>query len=52
MTTANKITIAGFCWCPLFVVEVLYYTDNGNEVHRLVALLVFALASLSDAIDG
>jgi cardiolipin synthase len=52
MTTANKITICRILLVPLFVVEVLYYTDNGNEVHRLVALLVFGLASLSDAIDG
>src|SRR3954471_11565273 len=52
MTTANKITICRILLVPLFVVEVLYYTDNGNEVYRLVALLVFGLASLSDAIDG
>jgi|SRR6266850_5223985 len=52
MTTANKITICRILLVPLFVVEVLYYTDSGNEIHRLVALLVFGLASLSDAIDG
>ena len=37
---------------PIFIVEVLYYTDNGNEIHRLVALLLFAIASISDGIDG
>ena len=37
---------------PIFIVEVLYYTDTGNEVHRLVALLTFAVASISDGIDG
>src|SRR5882762_11827652 len=52
MTTANKITICRILLVPLFIVEVLYYTDNGNEVHRLVALLCFAVASISDGIDG
>jgi len=52
MTTANKITICRILLVPLFIVEVLYYTDTGNEIHRLIALLAFAFAALSDAIDG
>lgn len=52
MTTANKITICRILLVPIFVVEILYYVDAGNEIHRLVALLVFALASLTDALDG
>ena len=52
MTTANKITICRIFLVPIFIVEVLYYTDAGNEVHRLVALLTFAVASISDGIDG
>ena len=52
MTTANKITICRIFLVPIFIVEVLYYTDSGNEVHRLVALLTFAVASISDGIDG
>ena len=52
MTTANKITICRIFLVPIFIVEVLYYTDTGNEVHRLVALLLFAVASISDGVDG
>jgi cardiolipin synthase (CMP-forming) len=52
MTTANKITIGRILLVPLFIVLVLYYTDSGNEIYRLGALLCFAVASLSDAIDG
>jgi len=52
MTTANKITICRILLVPLFIIEVLNYVDRGNEVHRLIALLSFALAALSDAIDG
>ena len=52
MTTANKITIARILLVPLFVVQVLYYTQSGNEIYRLAALLCFAVASISDGIDG
>src|SRR3954451_1929446 len=37
---------------PVFVVEVVNYTEAGNEIHRLVALMAFGVAALSDAIDG
>jgi cardiolipin synthase len=52
MTTANKITICRILLVPLFIVGVLYYTDSGNEVYRLIALLAFAVAAISDAVDG
>jgi cardiolipin synthase len=52
MTTANKITILRILLIPLFVVEVLYYVQTGNEVHRLVALLSFAIAAILDGVDG
>jgi cardiolipin synthase (CMP-forming) len=52
MTTANKITIFRILLVPLFIVQVLYYADTGKEVYRLVAILSFALASISDGIDG
>jgi len=52
MTTANKITILRILLVPGFVVMMLYYIDTGNELFRLLALLAFALAALSDAIDG
>ena len=52
MTTANKITILRILLIPLFVVEVLYYVETGNELHRLVALLAFAVAAILDGVDG
>jgi cardiolipin synthase (CMP-forming) len=52
MTTANKITIARILLIPFFVVEVLYYMKNGDEAHRLAALLAFGVAAFCDALDG
>jgi CDP-diacylglycerol--glycerol-3-phosphate 3-phosphatidyltransferase len=52
MTTANKITILRILLIPFFVVEVLYYVETGNEIHRLVALLCFVVAAILDGVDG
>lgn len=52
VTTANKITILRILLIPFFVVEVLYYIKTGNEVHRVVALLTFAVAAICDGVDG
>jgi cardiolipin synthase len=52
MTTANKITILRILLIPFFVVEVLYYVKNGNEVHRLLAMVSFAIAAICDGVDG
>ena len=52
MTTANKITILRILLIPFFVVEVLYYIETGNEIHRLLAILSFAVASILDGVDG
>jgi CDP-diacylglycerol--glycerol-3-phosphate 3-phosphatidyltransferase len=52
MTTANKITIVRILLIPFFVVQLLYYVQEGSEYHRFVALLAFAIAAISDGIDG
>src|SRR6266513_980033 len=52
MTTANKITILRILLIPFFVVEVLYYVKEGNELHRLLAILSFAVAAICDGVDG
>ena len=52
MTTANKITILRILLIPFFVVEILYFVETGNELHRLLAILSFAIASILDAVDG
>jgi cardiolipin synthase (CMP-forming) len=52
MTTANKITIFRILLIPFFVVQVLYYTQNGHELHRLLSIVSFAAASILDGVDG
>jgi len=52
MTMANRITILRILLVPFFVVEVLYYVNTGNELHRLLALLSFAVAAICDGVDG
>jgi cardiolipin synthase len=52
MTTANKVTIVRILLIPFFVVEVLYYVRNGNELCRLLAILSFAVAAICDGVDG
>jgi cardiolipin synthase (CMP-forming) len=52
MTTANKITILRILLIPFFVVEILYFVRTGNELHRMLALLTFAVAAICDGVDG
>lgn len=52
MTTANKVTIFRTLLIPFFVVEVLYYVRDGNELHRWLALVTFLFASICDGVDG
>ena len=51
MTFANKITIFRILSTPLFITALIYYTPE-KEYLRLVALGIFILAILSDAVDG
>lgn len=52
MTLPNKITILRILLVPFFVVQILYYTGNGKEIHRFLGILAFAIAAISDGIDG
>lgn len=52
MTTANKITILRILLIPVFVIETIYYVRTGDERHRLVAVLSFAVTAISDGVDG
>lgn len=52
MTTANKVTILRILLIPFFVVELIYYVRTGNEVHRLLAILSFAVTAILDGVDG
>jgi cardiolipin synthase (CMP-forming) len=52
MTTANKITIFRALLIPFFIIELIYYTQSGNEINRLLAVLTFAIAAILDGVDG
>jgi CDP-diacylglycerol--glycerol-3-phosphate 3-phosphatidyltransferase len=52
MTTANKVTIFRTLLIPFFVVEVLYYVRDGEELHRWLAVGTFLFASVCDGVDG
>ena len=36
----------------VFVVELIYYVRTGNEIHRLLTILSFAIAAILDGVDG
>src|SRR5438874_3808658 len=57
MTTANKITLVRILMIPAFVTMAIYYGQSIErgaplEWQRLVAILIFLLAALSDGLDG
>ncbi|MEO8426582.1 MAG: CDP-diacylglycerol--glycerol-3-phosphate 3-phosphatidyltransferase [Verrucomicrobiota bacterium] len=52
MTTANKITIFRILLVPFFIVQMIYYEKSGDEFNRLLALVSFAVAAMSDGLDG
>lgn len=51
MLLANKITVIRILAIPIFVVCLMYYSPQ-KDYFRYLALLVFMLAVLTDAIDG
>ena len=52
MTTANKVTIVRILLIPVFIVQILYYFKNGQEIHRVTGLVCFAVAAILDGVDG
>ena len=57
MTTPNKITITRICLIPVFVTLSFLYgagieSGEANLTLRIAALIVFAIAALSDGLDG
>ncbi len=48
MNLPNKLTIARMCMVPLFMIALMMNT----EASRLAAVIIFALASLTDMLDG
>ncbi|MDZ4859631.1 MAG: CDP-diacylglycerol--glycerol-3-phosphate 3-phosphatidyltransferase [Candidatus Hydrogenedentes bacterium] len=51
MTLANRITIGRLVLIPVFIVLIMTYTRDQQWV-RHAALAVFAIAAISDAVDG
>ena len=57
MTFASKITVSRLLLVPVFAVLAIYYSRSVQEHHanenlRFAALIVFVVASASDALDG
>ena len=48
MNLPNKLTIARMCMVPLFMIALMMKTPAS----RLIATVIFALASLTDMLDG
>lgn len=51
MTFANKVTIFRILSVPFFITTLLYYTPQKDYL-RFIALWIFIMAIISDAIDG
>lgn len=52
MTTANKVTIIRILLIPFFIGQILYYFKTGDELHRFLGLVSFAVAAILDGVDG
>jgi len=57
MTTANKITIVRILLIPIFIWLTLDYIQNfqrdqTREWQRIMACVIFAVAAISDGVDG
>lgn len=52
MTLANKISVGRLVLMPVFLVEMIYYVQTGNAAHWLASILLFAVAAISDGVDG
>lgn len=52
VTLPNYISILRILLVPVFVASVVYYVDREQEAYRYLAIAVFGIAALSDAVDG
>ena len=52
MTIPNYISILRILLVPVFIALILYYVNHEVELYRHLAITVFVLAIVSDAVDG
>lgn len=52
MSLANKLSLFRILLVPGFVVSLIYYRPGESEWLRYVAVLLFALGVVTDAVDG
>ncbi len=52
MNLPNKITVGRFFAIPLFLLALIYYNRSGRQSFYFAALFIFALAAISDGLDG
>ncbi|MCK9604538.1 MAG: CDP-alcohol phosphatidyltransferase family protein, partial [Candidatus Omnitrophica bacterium] len=52
MNFANKISVFRILSVPFFIACIVYYSPEDREYLRWVALGIFCLAVISDAVDG
>jgi len=48
MTTANKLTLLRIFLIPVF----MYYMYKGTDASRIIAMIIFIIASITDFLDG
>lgn len=51
MNLANRISILRILLVPFFILSLIYYTPD-KDILRWLALLIFSLAVVTDAVDG
>ncbi len=52
MTLPNYISILRIFLVPVFVGAIIYHVGEGDEAYRWAAVSIFAIASVSDMVDG
>ena len=52
MPIPNYISILRILLLPVFIALILYYVNHEVELYRHLAITVFGLAIVSDAVDG
>jgi cardiolipin synthase len=52
ITLATKVTILRILLVPVCASQIMYYSAGHADWHRLLAFWIFAVAAISDGVDG